>query len=101
MNGLIRHTKMAARETLFVVSLGHLCQGRGDGSHASVKEGNEHDADTVSISEGSRVVVDRGDQNSADHQKPVGKRDVQLTVEDFRRMPDGQLGEVRQFHDLV
>lgn len=68
--------------------------------HTSVEERDEHDAHTIGITERCGVVIHSSDDNGADHEQPVSRRNVQLTVVRLGRMDDLDLWEIGQLHDL-
>ena len=69
----------------------------GENSHARIEEGDKHNTDTVRITEISSVFVNRSDQDGANHEEPVCEWNIQLAMEDFRCVLDGELRKVRQF----
>ena len=48
----------------------------------------------------SYITVDSGDNNSTDHQQPIGQRHIELTVKPLRRMDCFDVREVAQSHHL-
>ena len=91
-----------------------------DGDHAGCDECDEDDANAVCVAEGgclyerglvgilkargwnvgSYVVVHRGHDYRSDHKKPVGERNVDLSVEDLGGVHHLDLGKIGELHNL-
>ena len=48
----------------------------------------------------SYITVDSGDNNSTDHQQPIGQRHIELTMKPLRGMDCLDVREVTQSHHL-